>query len=69
LPLVFSNGVTEAPDGDEKEFGEARLERVLRDRSALSASALCDTIVAAVLAYQGGAPQEDDMTVVVAKAR
>jgi sigma-B regulation protein RsbU (phosphoserine phosphatase) len=67
--LVFSDGITEAPAANEEEFGEARLERVLRDRSALPAAELCNTIIAAVLAYQDGTPQQDDMTVVVARVR
>lgn len=67
--LVFSDGITEAPGENDAEFGEARLESALRDRAALPPAELCDAIIAAVLEYQAGAPQEDDMTVVVARAR
>ncbi len=67
--LVFSDGITEAPNGAEEEFGEARLERLLRDRRELPAAALCAEVVETVQGFQAGAPQEDDMTVVVARAR
>jgi sigma-B regulation protein RsbU (phosphoserine phosphatase) len=67
--LVFSDGITEAPGPGEEEFGEARLERVLRDRCALPAAGLCDAILSAVQQFQNGAAQEDDMTVVVARVR
>lgn len=67
--LVFSDGITEAPGPGEEDFGEPRLERLLRDRSAVSPAALCDAIIAAVQQFQNGAAQEDDMTVVVARVR
>jgi sigma-B regulation protein RsbU (phosphoserine phosphatase) len=67
--LVFSDGITEAPGPGEEEFGERRLERLLRDRSTLPAAGLCDAVLEAVGQFQNGAAQEDDMTVVVAKAR
>ena len=69
LLVVFTDGVTEAVDPDEVEFGEARLERLLREAEGESVGALCDRIVAAVRAFEAGAPQNDDITLVVARAR
>ena len=67
--LVFSDGITEAPGPQDEEFGEARLERTLRDRVGLPAAELCSAVIDAVLRFQAGASQEDDMTVVVARVR
>jgi phosphoserine phosphatase RsbU/P len=67
--LIFSDGVTEAPDPAGEEFGERRLEGVLRGAAALPADAICDAVLAAVFAFQGGGPQDDDMTVVAGRRR
>jgi sigma-B regulation protein RsbU (phosphoserine phosphatase) len=67
--VIFTDGVTEAVDTAEVEFGEARLEELLRDDGREDASALCDRILAAVRAFEAGAPQNDDITLVVARAR
>jgi sigma-B regulation protein RsbU (phosphoserine phosphatase) len=69
LLLIFSDGITEAPDAADEEFGEPRLERVLREGVRLPAADLCATVLAAVEAFRADAPQVDDMTVVVARMR
>jgi sigma-B regulation protein RsbU (phosphoserine phosphatase) len=67
--LIFSDGVTQAPDPRDEEFGEARLESVLRAAAELPAAAICDAVLSAVFEFQSGAPQEDDMTVVAGRRR
>jgi phosphoserine phosphatase RsbU/P len=69
LLVVFTDGVTEAVDTDEQEFGEARLEGLLRGNGGEPVGALCDRIVETVRAFEAGAPQNDDITLVVARAR
>ena len=69
LLVAFSDGITEAPDADEEEFGEARLERALRDRAALPAGDLCRAVLSSAESFQGGTAQVDDMTVVVVRVR
>ena len=62
---MFSDGVSEAMDATGEEFGDDRLIDVAdgaRDRSAQS---LVDAIVAAVREFTKGAPQSDDITVMV----
>lgn len=66
--LIFSDGITEAPASGDDEFGEARLERVLRAHAARSAAGICGAVLEAVSDYQSGAAPEDDMTIVVVKA-
>jgi serine phosphatase RsbU (regulator of sigma subunit) len=45
-------------------FGRQRLTDAVLAAETLSAQALCDHIVAAVMAHRGDAPQFDDITLV-----
>jgi phosphoserine phosphatase RsbU/P len=67
LLLVFTDGVTEAEDASEVEYGEARLETVVREAAALPAKDVCGRVLEAVRAFEAGADQYDDITVVAAK--
>ena len=69
LLVVFSDGITEAPDAADEEFGETRLEGILRSNANLPAGALCGAVLSAVEAFQSGTAQADDMTVVAARVR
>ena len=67
LLLLYSDGITEAMNADEEEFGENRLVEVtLKHRDEL-ASTLIEKIIAAVKLHTGDAPQMDDITLVVIK--
>ena len=70
--VVFTDGVVEARQGDEF-FGDERLVAVLESAAAsgsrlVSAQALADAVVTAVLGFQDG-DARDDIAVVVWKAR
>jgi sigma-B regulation protein RsbU (phosphoserine phosphatase) len=66
--VIFSDGVTEARNAREEEFGEARLvEAVVREGPCPVAS-LPAAIVAAVEGFTGTA-QADDLTLLVARGR
>jgi serine phosphatase RsbU (regulator of sigma subunit) len=68
--VAFSDGITEAMNAAGELFDDARLHAVLREYGALNAADLVTTIVAATEAHAAGAPQADDMTLlVVARAR
>lgn len=67
LLVVYSDGVTEAWNTDEVEFGEQRLAEVLRQYHDKTASELIDGVIAAVKSHTGSAPQADDITLVVLK--
>ena len=65
--VLFSDGVTEAADPDDNEFGEARLAELvasLRDRPA---EEIAEEIHKAVATFTQGAPPADDITVVIAR--
>ena len=61
--LLYSDGVTEAPDSAGDDFGEDRLIRQLRETSGTSAENVTREIVNSVSAFSG-ASRMDDITVV-----
>jgi serine phosphatase RsbU (regulator of sigma subunit) len=64
--LVFvTDGFIEASDEGGEPFGFERLEAVLCAEASSDAARLRDAIAAAVEAYTGDRPQEDDRTIVV----
>ncbi len=69
LLVLYSDGITEAMDREEDQFSEDRLVAVLREpgHAAESAAALCARIVDAVNGFAAGAPQHDDMSLVVVR--
>jgi phosphoserine phosphatase len=65
--VLLSDGFYEQLDPAGEEFGEARVEALVREHHAGGVGALRDAIVAAVEAHAQGAPQADDMTAVLLK--
>ena len=65
--LVFSDGVTEAMNGAGEQLGEGPIEAVLRKHGRENPDAVKEALVAAVREHAGGAPQADDITIVVLK--
>jgi sigma-B regulation protein RsbU (phosphoserine phosphatase) len=63
--LVFSDGISEAINPDEEEFGEDPLPGLVLANMDASAMSLIDTIISKVVSHAGKAPQRDDMTMVV----
>ena len=68
--LLYSDGVTEAQNDAGEEFGEERLQQVVRGASAgENAAVLADRIIAAIDAFAGATPQFDDITLMVVRRR
>lgn len=65
--LCFTDGITEATSETGDFFGMHRLEKALSDEESLAARPLAERILASVVAFQGGAEQADDITMVVLK--
>jgi serine phosphatase RsbU (regulator of sigma subunit) len=59
--LLYTDGVTEAFDGETQEYGQARLAEVAC-RPANSVHALLDCIEADVFEFMGATEQADDIT-------
>jgi sigma-B regulation protein RsbU (phosphoserine phosphatase) len=67
LLVAYTDGITEAFDVNDQEFGEERLREVVLASRDLPAADVAQRIVEAVYAFAGEAPQHDDITLVVAR--
>ena len=63
--VLFTDGVSEAMSRDAEEYGEGRLEEVLRRSFRLSAQEVLAAIHQDVLRHARGAQQSDDITMMV----
>jgi len=66
--VFYSDGITEAENGNGEQFGEARLLELLHGCRGLSADQLLETIIGAVLDFSRN-EQLDDITLVVAQSK
>lgn len=65
--VLYTDGVTEAHDSRQELFGEERLLAHLSARPAEDPRAVADGIRDAVRAFAGGAPQFDDIAILVVR--
>ena len=65
--ILASDGAYEHRNAAGEEFGEARVEDLVRVHHAKSTAEMCELLLAAVQDFAGGAPQDDDITVVLLK--
>jgi serine phosphatase RsbU (regulator of sigma subunit) len=63
--FLFTDGITEAFDPQDREYGEPRLEDLLLSHHALRSPELIDAVRADVLAFCGSVRPRDDMTMMV----
>ena len=68
LLVIFTDGVTEANDAADEEFGEARLIETIRAHRNSPPAELIEAIQNEVKSFSGG-EQSDDLTLVIARAR
>jgi len=64
--ILYTDGLTEAMNAEEQEFGEPRLVELGKRNAGLSATELLEVIRKEVSAYSGGSFQDDFTLVVVA---
>ena len=60
--FLYTDGVTEAMNKNDEQFGEERMLKALDDARDKSAKGLCEAVKAAVTAFSDGAAQFDDIT-------
>jgi serine phosphatase RsbU (regulator of sigma subunit) len=65
--VIYSDGVTEASDASDDEFETDRLARAVAKARHLPATGIVDAIKQAVTDHVAGAPQSDDITIMVAR--
>ena len=64
--VLFTDGVTEASNGEGEEFGEQRLFSLLEEHRALTADAIKEEIAAAISEFSGGHLNDDATLLVLA---
>ncbi|HWW93832.1 MAG TPA: PP2C family protein-serine/threonine phosphatase, partial [Vicinamibacteria bacterium] len=67
LFLFFTDGLSEAMNGQADLFGEGRLRRIIEGSQALSSDEIRDRILEEVRLFVGDAAPHDDMTMVILK--
>lgn len=67
--IIYSDGITEAMNLQEEEFGEERLIKAVQDSQDSPPKDLINKILNVVSTHVGKAPQMDDMTLVVVKRK
>lgn len=65
--VTYSDGITEAMNIKEEEFGEEKLIDLIKRNKALPSSELVELIINAVKEHAGNVEQMDDMTLVIIK--
>ncbi len=65
--VVYSDGVSEANNIDEDEFGMERLKEVIRANVGRSAAGIRDKVESALSDFTGTAAPNDDITLVIVK--
>lgn len=65
--IAFTDGITEALDDEEAEFGEDQLIEGVVHHDSRSASDLITNLLERVDGFTSGAPQHDDMTLVAVR--
>ena len=69
LMVLLSDGIYEYRNARDEEFGEQRVEDIVRANHGKDASELAAILLGSVQAFAGNAMQEDDMTVVLVKRK
>ena len=66
--VLFTDGMMDCRDPDGISFGLERINATLGGLVGLSAQQVCDRLLDALMEYQNGAKQDDDVTLVAIHA-
>lgn len=67
IAVLFTDGITECRNEDNKEFGERRFVKLIRENTDCLAKELMDTVFKELDLFTRGSEQMDDMTLVIIK--
>jgi PAS domain S-box-containing protein len=67
--LLYTDGITEAANGEGELFGMRRLTDLLALHASVPAEDMLQVIVSAIERFQAGTPLSDDVTLIVIKAQ
>jgi len=65
--VVFTDGITEAMNENQEEFGEERLNKLIEKKVALPSQQLVMEMLSDVKNFSSGVPQFDDITLMIIK--
>jgi phosphoserine phosphatase RsbU/P len=65
--VLYTDGITEAPNEDDREFSGVRLADIVSARHSQTAREMNNRILESVLRFTGDVPQRDDLTLVTVK--
>jgi len=68
LLALFTDGIVESPDAEDREFGEGRLLAILREHRERNLDDIVATVLDEVTRWRGGRAPHDDVTLVLARA-
>ena len=63
--VLFTDGVIEARNTTDEEFGQERLESLLQTNAQANSPEIQARLLEAVLSFSANAPQHDDITMMV----
>jgi len=67
--VLYTDGITEAVNEKDEEFGEKRLAKLLDKYADMSAQDMCEKLIEDVYAFQAEREQFDDMTMFILKVK
>jgi serine phosphatase RsbU (regulator of sigma subunit)/anti-sigma regulatory factor (Ser/Thr protein kinase)/transposase len=67
--VIYTDGITEAMNADRDQFGEARLLAAIKKHGHGTAQEFADALNQEIHEFTGGAPQNDDITLVAIKEK
>lgn len=65
--VLYTDGITEAVNENEEEFGSERLKKIIRENISFSAQEMIDALKEEITTFAGKQPQFDDITLMVMK--
>jgi serine phosphatase RsbU (regulator of sigma subunit) len=65
--ILYSDGVNEAANASEEEFGEVRLQEMISHAEGATPEELCERIMSRVSAFASAGPPPDDRTLMVVR--
>ncbi len=67
--VLLSDGIFEYADASNEQFGEERVREIVARHRARPTAEISAALLEAVESFAGGAPQDDDMTIVLVKRK
>ncbi|MBN2517047.1 MAG: SpoIIE family protein phosphatase [Deltaproteobacteria bacterium] len=67
--VLYTDGVTEAMNEKEKEFGEDRLKKIIQENTSLTAQDMLNVVQEEIISFAGAQPQFDDITLMIMKVK